>query len=308
MTSRRWLLKSSALSLAGVGLAPTSFARVGVRSAGSPVRTLVVVFQRGGADGLNIVVPHRDCAYYRLRPTLAIPRPGSGADAALDLDGFFGLHPALRPLKPWFDERRLAVVPAAGSPHPTRAHFDAQDRMELEGAGDWARTAGLPRLPTPAHYPDSELGRGLARIAQLIRLEACPSVVTVDSPGWDTHRDQAAALTRRLTGLAQSLVAFDRDLGSRMDGVALVTMSEFGRAVRENESGGTDHGHGGAMLCLGGALRGGKVHGEWPGLDEAQLYPGRDLAVTTEFGDVLAVSAARHEAVRLSQRACTIVS
>jgi len=97
-------------------------------------KILVAIFQRGAADGLNVVVPHGEKAYYDLRPTIAIPRPNNESarkeDAAIDLDGFFGLHPALAPLKPLWDAQHLAIVDAVGSPDPTRSHFDAQDYME----------------------------------------------------------------------------------------------------------------------------------------------------------------------------------
>jgi uncharacterized protein (DUF1501 family) len=94
-------------------------------------KQLIVLFQRGAADGLNIVVPHGEPNYYRMRPTIAIPQPHPGAtDAAADLDGFFGLHPSLAPLATLFQKNELAIVHAAGSPDPTRSHFDAQDFME----------------------------------------------------------------------------------------------------------------------------------------------------------------------------------
>src|SRR5260370_23247837 len=99
-------------------------------------KKLVVLFQRGAADGLNIVVPFAEPNYYRMRPTIAIPQPKrGGADAVLDLDGFFGLHPSLAPLVPMFQKSQLAIVHAAGSPDPTRSHFDALDYMESDTPG-----------------------------------------------------------------------------------------------------------------------------------------------------------------------------
>src|SRR6202043_63378 len=96
-------------------------------------KVLVAIFQRGAADGLNIVVPHGEQRYYDLRPTISIPRPSTNIaaqDSVVDLDGFFGLHPSLAPLQPLWQQQRLAIVPASGSPDPTRSHFDSQDYME----------------------------------------------------------------------------------------------------------------------------------------------------------------------------------
>src|SRR5438270_289017 len=134
MPTRRIFLRNSALAMVGVGAAPMWLQRA-LYAAGAPSprrKILVAIFQRGAADGLNIVVPHGDPRYYELRPTIAVPRPSrtAGEEAAIDLDGFFGLHPALAPLKPLWDQRHLAMVHAAGSPDSTRSHFDAQDYME----------------------------------------------------------------------------------------------------------------------------------------------------------------------------------
>ncbi len=136
MSTRRIFLRNSALAMVGVGTAPLWLKRA-LYAADAPSprkKILVAIFQRGAADGLNIVVPHGERAYYDLRPTIAVPRPSTGgdraADAAIDLDGMFGLHPSLAPLKPLFDQQHLAIVDAVGSPDPTRSHFDAQDYME----------------------------------------------------------------------------------------------------------------------------------------------------------------------------------
>ena len=135
MTNRRIFLRNSALAMVGVGAAPLWLKRA-LYAADAPSprkKILVAIFQRGAADGLNVVVPHGEKAYYALRPTIAIPRPPQrrqAGDAAIDLDGFFGLHPSLAPLKPMFDAQHLAIVDAVGSPDPTRSHFDAQDYME----------------------------------------------------------------------------------------------------------------------------------------------------------------------------------
>jgi uncharacterized protein (DUF1501 family) len=132
MHSRRFFLKSSAVAMFGTSAAPAWLARaLYADDAPSPrKKVLVAILQRGAMDGLNVVIPHGEKAYYDLRPSLAIPRPNGTPDAAMDLDGFFGLHPALRPLKPIYDAGHLAMVHATGSPDPTRSHFEAQDFME----------------------------------------------------------------------------------------------------------------------------------------------------------------------------------
>jgi uncharacterized protein (DUF1501 family) len=245
--------------MAGAGAAHAGVATVERK------RTLVAVFQRGAADGLNMVVPHGEKAYYDLRPTIAIPRPTRDSrrrdNAALDLDGFFGLHPALGPLKPLFDQGHLAIVHAVGSPHPTRSHLDAQDYMSRA-----------------LHVPE----------------RAGAEMAFADIGGWDHHVNEPGALDRRLREFGQTLSAFWKDMGDRMNDVVVVTMSEFGRTARENGHRGTDHGHGNCMFVMGGGVKGGKVYGRWPGLESEQLYQGRDLAVTTDIRDVLGELVSRH--------------
>src|SRR5918993_2163193 len=129
MTSRRIFLKNGGLALVSLGFAPEFLARTAA-AAEARRKVLITIFQRGAVDGLNMVVPFGERAYYAARPSIAIARPGSSADAALDLDGFFGLHPRLRPLKPLYDAKQLAVVHACGSPDPTRSRFGAQESME----------------------------------------------------------------------------------------------------------------------------------------------------------------------------------
>src|SRR4051812_1862789 len=128
MISRRVFLKNGGLALVSLGFAPDFLART-VEAAAPRRRILVTIFQRGAVDGLNMIVPFGERDYYAARPSIAIPRP-NGADGAVDLDGFFGLHPRLAPLKPLWDSRQLAIVHASGSPDGTRSHFDAQDYME----------------------------------------------------------------------------------------------------------------------------------------------------------------------------------
>jgi len=142
--NRRIFLKSSAMAMVGVGSTPVWLSRaLYAQDAPSPRKTiLVAIFQRGAVDGLNVVVPHGEQRYYDLRPTIAVPRPDGTPDSAIDLDGFFGLHPSLRTLKPIYDSGHLAIVHAVGSPDPTRSHFDAQDYMESGTPGRKATTDG----------------------------------------------------------------------------------------------------------------------------------------------------------------------
>ena len=129
--SRRAFVKSGGIAMIGMSTVPSFLRRAIASTPTANRKRLVVLFQRGAADGLNIVVPFAEPNYYRIRPTIAIPQPRQGGEnAALDLDGFFGLHPSLAPLVPLFKNQQLAVVHAAGSPDTTRSHFDAQDYME----------------------------------------------------------------------------------------------------------------------------------------------------------------------------------
>ena len=148
MFDRRVFLKSTGLALFAGGFLPNVFVRMA--EAGTPAsrRVLVAIFQRGAVDGLNVVVPYGEKTYYDARPSIAVPPPGSGENAVLDLDGFFGLHPSLAPVLPWFKDRSAAFVHAAGSPDATRSHFDAQDFME----------SGTPGVKATA---DGFLGRAL---------------------------------------------------------------------------------------------------------------------------------------------------
>src|SRR5688500_14136511 len=136
MTSRRVFLKDGAFALVSLGFAPSFLARAAFAAA-APRRAnqLIAIFQQGAVEGLNKVVPHGVSEYYRARPSIAIARPGGREDAAVDLDGFFGLNPRLRPLQPFWDRRQLAIVHACGSPDSTRSHFDAQDFMETATPG-----------------------------------------------------------------------------------------------------------------------------------------------------------------------------
>src|SRR5216683_4908637 len=125
--TRRVFLRNSALAVVGTAAIPSFLTRAayGASNSGTRNKRLVVIFQRGAADGLNIVVPHGEQLYYAMRPTINIPR-----SSVIDLDGFFGLHPSMSAFQPLWQQRHLAIVNAAGSPDPTRSHFDAQDFME----------------------------------------------------------------------------------------------------------------------------------------------------------------------------------
>ncbi len=144
-----------------------------------------------------------------------------------------------------------------------------------------------------AEYPQGEMGDALAQVSQLIKADLGAEVICVDAGGWDTHADEASRLDGLFEQLAAALGAFHTDLGARMDGITLVAMTEFGRRAYENASGGTDHGHGGCMLLLGGGVNGSRVYGDWPGLEDGDLYGAGDLEVVTDFRRVLSEVAVR---------------
>lgn len=154
-------------------------------------------------------------------------------------------------------------------------------------------------------YPQSSLASGLQGIAQLIHTDVGLRVAFLSVGGWDTHQNQGAAqgqLGKKLSKLGAAVAAFREDLAERLADVVLVSMTEFGRTVRQNGTGGTDHGHGSVMMALGGAVRGGKVYGQWPGLAPDALYERRDLAITTDYRDVLSEIVASHLGVRDTRR------
>ena len=148
-----------------------------------------------------------------------------------------------------------------------------------------------------AQYPQSPFGQALLQIAQLVKADVGLEVAFADLGGWDTHVNQGASqgqLAQRLNDFSQGIGALVTDLGDRMADVVVLTMSEFGRAVNQNGNGGTDHGHGNAMLVMGGGIKGGKVYGKWPGLSNDRRFEGRDLAITTDFRDVFGEIVVRH--------------
>src|SRR5207244_5852911 len=145
-----------------------------------------------------------------------------------------------------------------------------------------------------AQYPPAEFGRGLQQIARLIKADAGVEAAFADIGSWDHHTNEVPQLTQLLQQFGNSLSAFAKDMGDRMEDIVLVTMSEFGRTAAEDGTNGTDHGHGNVMFVLGGHVRGGRVFGQWPGLEPEQLFERRDLAVTTDFRSVLSELVSGH--------------
>jgi len=345
-----------------------------------------------------MVVPYADPFYYQNRTdiSLAAPTQAPGENTTLDLDGYFGLNPALAPLLPLFKQGHLAAIQACGSPNASRSHFDSQDLMESGVDEDksvqdgWlnrligccpedaakktayravSMTAGIPRslqgeqdslairdldtfglvgdasvplagpsgttngfetmygsaVDTVLHgtaresfdaldmlkqvrtgtyqpangaaYPAGAFGRNLRQIAQLIKANVGLQIAFAEIGGWDTHANQGngkGQLANNLKGFSEALAALHQDLGDRMADVVLVTMSEFGRTVRQNGNRGTDHGHGTCFFTMGGSIKGGKVYGDWPTLAPDKLFQNRDLAVTTDFRDVFGEICAQH--------------
>ena len=204
--SRRYFVKSGAVVLAGIGTAfgglPSFLVRAAATS-GSRNKTLVVLFQRGAADGLNIVVPHGESRYYDLRPNIAIPAPGKGV-SAIDLDGFFGLHPALGPFKKLFDSGLLAVVNAAGSPDATRSHFDAQDFMETGTPGVKSTRDGWLNRYLQVHEARLETNfRAVSLTTQLPRIlgGAAPALAIADLSKFGIPGRHAAVVQKGLERL-----------------------------------------------------------------------------------------------------------
>src|SRR5215470_15487026 len=196
MITRRVFLRNGALAVVGTAALPSFLTRAvyGAEATGNRNKRLVVIFQRGAADGLNIVVPHGEASYYAMRPSINIPR-----NAVLDLDGFFGLHPAMASLEPLWQQRHLAIVHAAGSPNPTRSHFDAQDYMESGTPGvkatedGWLNRAlhSTPTAPEKDAFRAIALGPSLPRI--LSGSEPAVAVHNINDFGVGGRNAKAAA-------------------------------------------------------------------------------------------------------------------
>jgi uncharacterized protein (DUF1501 family) len=179
--------------------------------------------------------------------------------------------------------------------------FNAVRTVQSIGSSPYRAAAGV-------RYPNGRFGRAMEQIARVIKADVGLEVAFADMGGWDTHVNQvglrptAGTLANLLGEFAQAIAAFYSDLGDRMDDVVMVTMSEFGRTAKQNGNRGTDHGHANVMFVLGGPVAGGKVYGDWPGLEREQLYEHRDLAVTTDFRDVLGEIVSKHlSAARLEK-------
>jgi uncharacterized protein (DUF1501 family) len=373
--SRRDFLMTATASF-GALVVPTALLRARPARATGSDPVLVTVYLRGGADALSLVPPYGDPIYYASRPHIQVA-PGT----ELDLDGFFGFHPALAPLHPLYPSGRLAVVHCLGSANGTRSHFDEQDFMEYAAPGDksirvgWlnrflsaagatssiegvtmststvkalsgpASSLAIPALSrfnfggfytaerrqaiqaissgtansllgtmglntlsilelvdtvdatTNVVYPSTSLGDSLKDLAALIKADIGVRVAAVNHSSWDHHANELQVFPTMAGDLAGSLAAFANDLGGDLDRTVVLVMSEFGRRLAENGAHGCDHGHGGIMMALGGAVAGGRVllrDDAWPGLAPDDLYHGIDLPGTTDFRDVFAEMLDRH--------------
>jgi uncharacterized protein (DUF1501 family) len=219
--NRRVFVKSGALALVTMGLSPRFLRRAAFGMelpATKKGKVLICLFQRGAADALNVVVPHGEQAYYDMRPTIAIPRPARGAlpgaqASAIDLDGFFGLHPSLAPLKALFDQKQLAIIHAVGSPSATRSHFDAQDYMETG-------------TPDDKNTPDGWLNRYLAvqGTCDECHLAAANGTATGAATGTATGTGVAAASPFRAVAFAPQT---PRILEGPAPTVAMNSLDEF---------------------------------------------------------------------------------
>lgn len=242
MLTRRIFLRGSAMVMAGSGAVPFWLGRAAAAAAGRR-KTLVAIFQRGAADGLNVVVPFAEKRYYELRPTIGIPAPAGGNPAAaIDLDGRFGLNPALQPLKALWDRQMLAVVEATGSPDPTRSHFDAQDYMESGTPGS-KRDGWLNRALPPAG-PDTSPLRAIALSARL------PRTMQGDRPVIAVNDVRQFHLNADTASIIESMYAnsSDKPLGSAgKDAFAAVRMIESLNRTPYTPAAGAQYGPGGEL-------------------------------------------------------------
>jgi uncharacterized protein (DUF1501 family) len=238
---------------------------------------------------------HADTPFRAVAFGPQLPRILAGSAPSLAIDDLqaFGLRvgrPAVRDrltraFEALYEGGQTGLLATSG-----RESFEALQRLRQANPTQYHPEGG-------AEYPRGHLGRALLQIAQLLKARVGLRVAFLDATGWDTHVNQGAGdgqLASRLGEMGDALAAFAADLGERMRNVVVLTMSEFGRTVRENGTGGTDHGHATAMLVLGGSVSGRQVLGKWPTLDPATRYQGRDLDVTTDFRDLFGEILARH--------------
>ena len=200
--------------------------------------------------------------------------------SGLRLAGGHGYSTAIRAMM----ARRLGNDTLIGA--PLRRLLSLSDVLEARVALD--DDGNLRPYQPSVDYPESPLSDALRTLAQTIKLGLGLRVATVDYGGWDTHVGQADTFSGLVDGLSAPLMAFWRDLGAEQERVSVVVMSEFGRRLKANESGGTDHGHGNVMMVLGAPIKGGRMYGRWPGLANDALDAGADLAITTDYRQVLA--------------------
>jgi uncharacterized protein (DUF1501 family) len=193
-SSRRRFVRSTGLGIIALGLPPSFLLRAAAAQTSHRQRTFVVVFQRGAMDGLNAVIPFKDRAYYAARPSIAVAEPASGEERAIDLDGFYGLHPALAAMEPIYRNGHLAVVHAAGSPDNTRSHFDAQDYMEIGTPGRKSTPDGWLNRYLGRRGAGSSNFRAVAVTAQLPRMLAgAAPALTLSSIDEFRPRNEAVA-------------------------------------------------------------------------------------------------------------------
>lgn len=187
------------------------------------------------------------------------------------------------------DQKKIASFQnALASLYAGDSFIEAQGQLTLQTMRDLMKIASDKYTPSGgAEYPDTSFGKAMANVAQLIKAEVGLEVACVDLGGWDTHVQQDTQMPRLIDEFAKSLAAFHADMHDQMKRITLVTMTEFGRRVQENTGKGTDHGHGSVMFLMGGGVNGGKVYGDFPGLSKDNLYGPGDLAITTDFRDVL---------------------
>ncbi|MDX2223049.1 MAG: DUF1501 domain-containing protein [Rhodospirillaceae bacterium] len=382
--SRRDALRTAASSAALAAVGPGL--KVAMAQVAQAADTLIVLYLRGGSDGLQMVSPAGDPNYIANRPGIRVQTTGNNAGLGIGtLDGTdFYLHYGAPELKALYDKQQLAVVHAVGLRNEDRSHFESQERMELganlnEQAPDdgWltrhlkalsgtrpqlgtisvasnipvsllsyapavaipnaqsfnvsggtananiiralnggstgyettaiqtlnavaqvqAGFAGLPADNTNYGYTTSALGASLRALAQMMKSNLQVEVAHVDMGGWDHHDGLIGEFNARTVDLSRNLNAFWTEIEKFQSKTTLVTMTEFGRRVRENASAGTDHGSGSYMFVLGGNVNGGKIYGDWPGLAANQLFNG-DLDTTTDFRRVVSEVLAKRQGAR----------